>query len=377
MAAHHVYTLDDLAPFDALSTLVWVVDFERGARCWVNLACLPLWRATSRDELLARPTEPPSETSRTRLDALRRRFERGLRSIDTWTIYPDSAPPFAAECRSSGIYLAARRGEPGALAMLIEARLLGPEELDPLERRSVEVLRYLGELVSLYAADGGLLMRNPAALRVLGDPSPELRFAADFTDPEQAVDARRRLAAREPFRGDTRVRTPAGERWLDTEARPILDPVTGKPAVLVTQRDVAERRAHLAALEHSHQRLRAQADALRVLAAPVIELGDGALALPLVGELDHERVEVALAALLEHTRRAPAARVILDLTGAAAVDRAVAAGLSRVVHVLRLRGLDVALSGIRPALARTLVEAGVDLGDLPCFPSPGRALSRR
>lgn len=376
MAPLTVYTFDDLAPFDALSTLVWIVDLERGARAWVNLACLPLWNATSREELLARPLDPPTETSRVRLEALRRRFERGQRSIDRWTLYPDGAPPFAAECRSSGIHIAERRGEPGRLAMLIEGRLLGPDEQDPLERRSAEALRYLGELVSYYAGTGEAVMRNPAAVRVLGDPGPEDRFADDFVDPAQAAEARARLAAREPFRGDTCVRTASGERWFDTEARPVLDPVTGKPGVLVTQRDIGERRAHLEALERSHRRLAEQAEALRTLAAPVMRVGDGVLALPLIGALDGERIEVALAALLARTGSERVERVVLDLTGAAAVDDAAAAGLLRIVRVLRLQGVAPQLSGIRPELARTIVDAGLDLGGVPCFQSLEHALRR-
>lgn len=376
MASYPIYTFEDLAPFDALATLVWVVDFERGARCWVNHACLPLWNVTSREELLARPTAPPSETSRTRLDALRRRFDQGLRSIDRWTLYPDGGVPVDIECRSSGIHITARHGEPGKLAMLVEGRLLGPEERDPLERRSIEALRYLGELVSFHDLTGAALMRNPAAVRALGDPGPGDRFAAGFVDPAQAAAARACVAAGELFRADTCVRTTLGERWFETEVRPVLDPVTGTPGMLVTQRDIAERRAHLEALEHGRQRLAAQAEALRVLAAPVIRVGPGVLALPLIGALDRERVAALLATLLARLASERVTRVVLDLTGAAALDEAAAAGLLRVVRVLQLQGVAPALSGIGPELARTIVAAGLDLARIPCFQSLEHALQR-
>ncbi len=52
MTELRVYTFDELAVFDALTTPVWIVDFDRGARCWVNLACLPLWNTTSRPRWL-------------------------------------------------------------------------------------------------------------------------------------------------------------------------------------------------------------------------------------------------------------------------------------------------------------------------------------
>lgn len=374
MAPSHVYTPEDLASFDVLTSLVWIVDFERGGRCWVNLACLPLWNVTSREELLARPIEPPSETTRTRLEALRRRFERGQRSIDRWTIYPDGAPPFFVECKSSGILFAPARGAPAKLCMLIEGRLLGPDEQDPLERRSVEALRYLGELVSFHDESGAPLMRNPAAVRAFGDAEGGARFADDFVDPAQAAEARACLAARRPFRADTCVRTRDGDRWFDTEARPVLDPVTGNPAILVNQRDIAERRAHVQALEHSGRRLAEQAEALRLLAAPVIRVGDGVLALPLIGKLERERIDVALAALLAHTARERAHRVVLDLTGAEVIDATVGADLLRIVRVLQLQGITAVFSGLRPELARAIVVAGLDLSGVPCFQSLAHAL---
>lgn len=365
MNAPRAYTFAELEVFDALSSPVWVVDLTRGARSWVNLACLPLWRTSSRDELLARATEPPSQTARTRLDALRRRFEQGLTSVDRWTIYPDGAPLFVADCKASGILLAAERGEP-ELAMLIEARIVEADSVDPLERRSVEALRYLGELVSFYRQDGAAVMRNPAAVRALGDPGDGDQFAASFADPSHAADARASLAAGRPHRADTVVRTTGGEQWFDTEVRPVLDPVTGEPGVLVTQRDIRERRAR-------SEQLAAQAAELRVLAAPVIRVGPGVLALPLIGALDRDRLDVALAALLAHLADARATRVVLDLTGVAAIDGEVAAGLQRLVRVMQLQGVAPVISGVRPHLARAIVGAGLDLG-VPCFQSLADAL---
>lgn len=369
MNATPTIAYEDLPSLDILLTPVWVVDFELGARTWVNLACLPLWQATSREALLARPTTPPSATSRIRLDALRRRFERGLHSFDRWTIYPDDASPFVADCKSSGVLVPPRRGEPPRLAMLIEARLLGPDEQDPLERRSVEALRYLGELVSFYADDGAALMRNPAAVRALGDPDTGDQFAAAFVDPEHAALARACITRGETFRADTLLHTEGGPQWFATEARAALDPVTGKPGLLVTQRDIRERRAHI-------ERLAAQADALRTLGAPVIRIGPGVLALPLIGPLDHERLEVALTALLDHTAGERVTRVVIDLTGAAAIDATVAAGLLRLVRVLRLQGITPALSGIRPALARAIVDADLDLVGIPSYQTLADALLR-
>jgi rsbT co-antagonist protein RsbR len=106
----------------------------------------------------------------------------------------------------------------------------------------------------------------------------------------------------------------------------------------------------------------------------VIRVGAGVLALPLIGALDRDRVQVALAALLEHTGAGKVDRVVLDLTGAAAVDARAAAELLGMIRVLQLQGVAPVLSGIRPALARAIVAAGLDIGGVPCFSSIEEAL---
>lgn len=360
-----------------MQTPVVIVDYERGKHWWANRACLPLWGVTSREAMLAisAASPPHSETTRTRLAALQRLLERGETVRDRWTLYPGEMPPFVADCRFSGIWIAERRGEPGRSAMMIEMRVLGPDEAEPSERRGIEALRYLDEMVSLYAASGAGLMRNPAAVRALGDAGPGDQFAASFADPAQADELRALLATGAVFHGELRVRTAAGERWYETEARTSLDPVTGQPAVLVNQRDISERRAAIAELQVSREQLAAQAEALRCLAAPVIRVGADVLALPLIGALDRERIEVALTALLAATAGGRIRRVVLDLTGAAVVDAAAADGLLRVVQVLRLQGVTPALSGIHPALAQAIVATGLTLA-VPCFQTLADALAQ-
>ena len=106
-----IYTPATLAAFDRLQAPVWIVDLDRGAQWWANLACLPIFHADSREALIARSGRTtPSEASRTRLELLRRGFARGERSLDRWTLYPEGGQPFVAECRSSGIWIADRDG---------------------------------------------------------------------------------------------------------------------------------------------------------------------------------------------------------------------------------------------------------------------------
>lgn len=378
VADETIYTREALVPFDRIAQMVWVLDVERGSQWWCNLATLPLFGEPTREAMLARFARgAPSETARTRLEALLREVGRGERLIDRWTMYPEGREPFVAECRGSIIRIADSVGEPARDALFIEARVLGADEVDPAERRGIEALRYLGELVSLYDESGHALMRNPAAVRALGDPGPGDQLAASLVDPGEAARLREALGREPSVRADLQVRGAAGERWYDSELRRSLDPVTGRPAVLVTQRDISERRAQQAELEAQRAQLAAQADELLRLAAPVLRVAADALVLPLIGGLDRERAAVALDALLARVAAGGVRRVILDLTGVAEFDAVGARGLLRIVRVLRLQGVDTAFSGIHPALAQAVVRQGDELGDVVCHASLAEALAVR
>ncbi|MDI3291142.1 STAS domain-containing protein [Polyangium sp. 15x6] len=108
----------------------------------------------------------------------------------------------------------------------------------------------------------------------------------------------------------------------------------------------------------------AQAEEIFELSARVLPLARGVLLLPLVGRIDGARaervMEVLLAAVAEHGAKV----VLLDVTGLPVVDEVVAPHLVRAASAARLLGATPALVGVRPNLARTMVEGGVDLGAL-------------
>lgn len=115
---------------------------------------------------------------------------------------------------------------------------------------------------------------------------------------------------------------------------------------------------------------------LRELSAPMIEVARSVLCLPLVGHLDRERSRHITSTLL-HTISQRAVRcVILDMSCIEQVDGATTADFVTMVRAVRLLGAACVLTGIRPALAIALVEAGLDLGEIETLRSPHEALQR-
>ncbi len=98
------------------------------------------------------------------------------------------------------------------------------------------------------------------------------------------------------------------------------------------------------------------------MATPVIKLWDGIVAVPLIGTLDSARSQVVMESLLEAVVEQRARFAILDITGVPTVDSLVAQHLMKTVAATRLMGAECVVSGIRPAIAQTIVHLGLDLG---------------
>jgi rsbT co-antagonist protein RsbR len=117
----------------------------------------------------------------------------------------------------------------------------------------------------------------------------------------------------------------------------------------------------------AHQRRREeviarQQEELLELSTPVVELWEGILALPLIGTLDSARTQIVMQSLLEQIVASSAEIAIIDITGVPTVDTLVAQHLIKTVSAARLMGADCILSGIRPAIAQTIVHLGLELG---------------
>lgn len=107
-----------------------------------------------------------------------------------------------------------------------------------------------------------------------------------------------------------------------------------------------------------------QQEDLLELSTPVVKLWDGILALPLIGTLDSRRAMVVMEKLLSRISDSGSRLAIVDITGVSTVDTLVAQHLIKTVTAARLMGADCILSGIRPQIAQTLVQLGVNLGDI-------------
>lgn len=133
------------------------------------------------------------------------------------------------------------------------------------------------------------------------------------------------------------------------------------------QQMLATVAAQRAELEQRLTTITSQAAIIRRLSAPVLEIWDGVLVLPLIGELDRARGDDILTALLGRVTATRARSLILDVTGCEAIDADAAAWILRVARAVALLGARCVLTGVRPKIAQGLVATGVPFAEIRVF----------
>lgn len=101
--------------------------------------------------------------------------------------------------------------------------------------------------------------------------------------------------------------------------------------------------------------------ALQELSAPLIPVFEGITVMPLVGTIDTERAKQIMENLLKGAVKHRSEVVLIDITGVPVVDTMVAHHIIQAADAVRLIGAKCMLVGIRPEIAQTIVNLGIDL----------------
>jgi rsbT co-antagonist protein RsbR len=129
-------------------------------------------------------------------------------------------------------------------------------------------------------------------------------------------------------------------------------------------------------LEEKLATIEQQRAAIKELSTPVIEVSEGVLCLPVVGVMDTMRSAEMTETLLRSVVDKSARCAIIDVTGIEVMDTATADHFLRMAKAVRLLGAECVLTGVRPAIAQTIVHMGVDLRELKTHRSLRDALAR-
>lgn len=107
-----------------------------------------------------------------------------------------------------------------------------------------------------------------------------------------------------------------------------------------------------------------QEQIIRQLSVPVLEIEEGLLLMPIIGDLTIERAQLMADHLTKMIRAARARAAVMDITGLVTMDSMVAQYIISTAQAARLLGAPVVLTGVSSDMARTLVELGIRLTEL-------------
>lgn len=128
--------------------------------------------------------------------------------------------------------------------------------------------------------------------------------------------------------------------------------------------------------EHnSKMQLNAQREMILELSSPVITLSKRTALLPLVGDIDTERAKFILENTLSTCAKRLIEHLLIDLSGVVVVDTMVAHQIFKLIEALKLIGVTSTLSGIRPEIAQTAVQLGINFSDITVKSNLAQALN--
>jgi rsbT co-antagonist protein RsbR len=159
---------------------------------------------------------------------------------------------------------------------------------------------------------------------------------------------------------------------LEAELRRVA--VEREARIAEAQSEAEQKSKLLAELNTQLATIQRQTQQIVALSAPLLDVWEGVLAVPLSGSLDSLRIAEIMERLLGAVTNRRVQFVILDLTGVDNLDTSNAAQLIKLMSALGLLGAKGIVTGIHPVVAQILVRLGVELRNIVTLRSLQEAL---
>ena len=230
-----------------------------------------------------------------------------------------------------------------------------------------------------FQPDGTIMSANPAFLKLMGYTEGELAGQQHrvFVTPQERVSADyasfwQELASGKVKSGQFHRLAKGGKSiWLEANYNPVFDLEGRVERVVKFAIDITDKVESARATEIALKQVR-EAElireelnlALEEMSTPVMPIWDGILLLPLIGVVDSARTDQVVNKTLERINETRSKVFLLDISGVPAMDTAVANQLLKISKATQLMGCETVISGLSPAIARTMVELGVEVGEV-------------
>ncbi|WP_252504178.1 STAS domain-containing protein [Sporosarcina sp. Marseille-Q4943] len=128
--------------------------------------------------------------------------------------------------------------------------------------------------------------------------------------------------------------------------------------------------------ELMNTRLVAQQSLIEELNAPIIKLNSTIGVLPIIGDVDTTRVQAIGDFVPSRCVELGVSHLFIDLSGVSVIDTMVANHIYQLMQVLDLLGIESTMTGIRPEIAQTSVQLGLDFSKVRTYGSLQLAIKK-
>ena len=257
----------------------------------------------------------------------------------------------------------------------ISDRRQSEQALQDSEERFRTLIENASDAIAILSSDGIIQYESPSVERLLGYCAEELvgTNGLDLIHPDDLPDIMSRMSSFIDYPGMTesmeiRYKHKNGSWcWFEMVGQNLLhnSKVQG---LVINYRGIDERKRTQDELLASEQKLKALVGKLKLsqeeLSTPVVQIWDHILALPLIGVIDPARAQQITEVLLSRVVETHTELVILDVTGVACIDTAVANCLISTIQATNLLGAECVITGIKPEVAQSMIHLGLDINTI-------------
>ncbi len=240
---------------------------------------------------------------------------------------------------------------------------LGREEILQELKEFRAIFEISGSSIAIAKEDATITRINAEFVKLLGYSKEEIEDKQKWTELCAAEDRERVNGYHRQRRIDSDLAPHNYEaRFVHKNGR-IID-------AYITAGLIPETRESVLAIIDITERKRAeeiisrQAQEILEVSTPVIQIWDGIVCVPLIGTLDSMRTQQLMEQLLQKIVETRSSVALLDVTGVPAIDSRTSRYLIETISAVHLLGAEVVLTGIRPEIARALVQLGINLSNV-------------
>ncbi|MDP4552246.1 PAS domain-containing protein [Alkalihalobacillus macyae] len=190
----------------------------------------------------------------------------------------------------------------------------------------------------------------------------------DDTDPQEIKKLRIAIKNKEKVKVEIKNYRKNGQAfWNELQVYPVYIESEHQTYFVGVQQDVTKRK-------EAEERSDLYLDQVKSLSTPIVPIDRNVSIVPLVGDIDDERVELLLHNVSTHIQKSGDEHLILDLSGVSHFTRQLHQGIDQLNQLIKLMGARLMITGVRPEFVLEGMKDDLTLSSVKSFPSVKHAL---